>query len=131
MKVLVVEDEFVQRKLLTLLLGDCGTVDGAANGREAVEAFLFALEEEEPYDLVCLDIQMPEKDGKQVLAEIRAEEERRGIVGFAACKVLMVTSLHDLQTVKESFENQCDGYLVKPVEREAFDEKLRELGLVR
>ena len=50
------------------------------NGKEAVEAVRNALETVEPYNLICLDIMMPEMDGQQALREIRDMEEARGII---------------------------------------------------
>ena len=54
--------------------GDCHI---AVNGKEAVEAFRIGFECGEPYDLVCMDIMMPEMDGQTAVKEIRALEEGR------------------------------------------------------
>jgi two-component system chemotaxis response regulator CheY len=72
MRVLVVEDDFISRKLLTTLLGHYGSCDVAVDGVEAVSAFKMALAEGAPYDLICLDIMMPNMDGQEALKEIRA-----------------------------------------------------------
>lgn len=128
MKALVVEDEFLNRKVLSLLLDPYGTVDVAVNGAEAREAFRLALEEGASYDLICLDIGLPDADGQQLLREIRAAEAERGVPAHAAARVLMVTSQGDIDNVKRAFANECDGYLVKPVDRDSFVAQLREVG---
>ncbi len=129
MKSLVVEDEFLNRKVLSLLLDPYGTVDVAVSGAEAREAFRLALEEGAPYDLICLDIGLPDVDGQQLLREIREVEEARGVLPHEAARVLMVTSQGDIDNVRRAFANECDGYLVKPVDRDSFEAQLREVGL--
>ena len=129
MKSLVVEDEFLNRKVLSLLLDPYGTVDVAVSGAEAREAFRLALEEGAPYDLICLDIGLPDVDGQQLLREIREVEEARGVLPHEAARVLMVTSQGDIENVRRAFANECDGYLVKPVDRDSFEAQLREVGL--
>ncbi len=129
MKSLVVEDEFLNRKVLSLLLDPYGTVDVAVSGAEAREAFRLALEEGAPYDLICLDIGLPDVDGQQLLREIREVEEARGILPHKAARIFMVTSQGDIENVRRAFANECDGYLVKPVDRDSFEAQLREVGL--
>ena len=78
MKTLIVEDDFTSRLLLQELLKGYGPAHVAVNGKEAVEAARMAMDAGEPYDLICLDIMMPEMDGHGALKEIRAQEEARG-----------------------------------------------------
>ena len=59
----------------------------AADGEEAIEAFRLAMDENEPYDLICLDIMMPKIDGHQVLAEIRKIEEENHVL-FSETEIL-------------------------------------------
>jgi two-component system chemotaxis response regulator CheY len=130
MKTLVVEDDFASRKLMQRYLAPYGECDVVVDGKEAVEAFELALTENDPYDLICLDIMLPKKDGQQVLKEIRQLEKDRGIIGSDGAKVLMTTALGDAKNVMEAFRSQCDGYLQKPVGREQIVRELKELGLV-
>ena len=62
MKILLAEDDFVTRKFMANFLSKYGDCDVTVDGMEAVDAFMLALEEDEPYDLVCLDIMMPNMD---------------------------------------------------------------------
>lgn len=126
---LIVEDDFVSRRLLQALLTPHGTVDVAVNGVEAVEAFRLAHDEGRPYDLVCLDIMMPQMDGREVLGRVRALEASRGIGGLQGCKIIMTTALDDYRTIMDSFRDQCEAYLVKPISRDTLDAELRRLGL--
>ena len=63
MKILIVEDDFASRKFMMDYMSKYGECDGTVDGSEAVEAFMMAREDDEPYDLVCLDIMMPSMDG--------------------------------------------------------------------
>ncbi len=130
MKVLIVDDEFASRRLLQAILSPHGECDVAVNGTEAVEAFRLAWEEKRPYDLVCLDIMMPEMDGNQALKKIREMEKDKGIKGSDEVKVIMTTALGDPKTVIESFYRAgATGYVVKPINHKKLIEEIRALGL--
>ena len=64
MKILLAEDDFATRKFMLSFLSKYGECDVTVDGMEAVDAYLMALEDGEPYDLVCLDIMMPVKIGR-------------------------------------------------------------------
>src|SRR5262245_59813568 len=73
-KVLLVEDNPVNQQVMLMLLSRAGfAVELAANGREALEAF-----EKRPFDLVLMDVQMPEMDGIRATRLIRAREKVTG-----------------------------------------------------
>lgn len=129
MKTLIVEDDFVSRLLLQEILKDYGPAHVAVNGREAVEAFQAAWDQGEPYDLVCLDIMMPEMDGHEALKELRRLETDRGVLSTSGVKIVMTTALGDPKNVMQSFRELCDAYVVKPIHKGQLLEKLRALGL--
>jgi two-component system chemotaxis response regulator CheY len=127
MRVLVVEDDFISRKLLTTLLGHYGSCDVAVDGVEAVSAFKMALAEGAPYDLICLDIMMPNMDGQEALKEIRAIEKEKG----GEVKVIMVTALDDPKNVVESlYEGGAASYIVKPIDKKKLIDEVKKLGLL-
>lgn len=131
MRILIVEDEFTSRKLLTALLADYGTCDTASDGVECVDIFRKALERGAPYDLVCMDIMMPNKDGHQALKEIRAIEHEWGVPPSEEVKVIMVTALNDPKTVvKAYYKGGAAAYLPKPIELEALQAILRDLDII-
>src|SRR3989304_1394191 len=92
-KTLIVEDDFTSSLLLQGILKPYGTSHTALNGNQAVEAVRAALEAGEPYNLICLDIMMPEMDGQEALRQIRALEEAKGIIAINGAKVVMTTAL--------------------------------------
>ena len=102
MKILVAEDDFASRKFMAKYLQKYGDCDITVDGEEAVDAFLMATEDEEPYDLVCLDVMMPVLDGYQALKAIRDIEKERGIMGDQAVKIIMTTALNEEKNVKKA-----------------------------
>jgi two-component system, chemotaxis family, chemotaxis protein CheY len=128
MKTLIVEDDFTSRLLLQEIMKQFGAAHIAVNGREAVEAVRLGMESGEPYDVICLDIMMPEMDGYEALSHIRALEEARGILPPRGAKIFMVTALDGIKNVSRGFRGLCDSYLVKPVEKARLIEQLRNFG---
>ena len=92
MKTLVTDDDFICRVLLQKLLSSYGEVHIAINGAEAVKAVRIAIDNGEPYNLICLDIMMPEMDGQEALKQIRKVEEENGIIE----NVVSYSFIHDL-----------------------------------
>ena len=130
MKTLIVEDDFTSRLYLQELLKKYGTAHVAMNGKEAVDAVRAAVEAREPYDLITLDIMMPEMDGQTALNEIRRVEEAEGITSIYGAKVIMTTALDDSKNILASFKGQCDVYLTKPVDKAKLLGELRKLKLI-
>ncbi|HOX27308.1 MAG TPA: response regulator [Candidatus Krumholzibacteria bacterium] len=129
MRVLVVEDDFISRRLLCRYLQSHGECDVAVNGNEAVGAFKQILLAHQRYDLVCLDIMMPGMDGQETLKRLRKLEAEYGVPEPERAKVIMTTALEDHDNVMAAFSNACDGYVVKPIEKKKFLETLQEIGL--
>ncbi len=130
MRVLVVDDDFTSRRLMQHILLPHADCDSAVNGREAVGAFRLAWEQSRPYDLICLDVMMPEMDGRQVLGEIRSLEGSMNINALNAVKIIMTTALDNCGNIWGTFNGQCDGYLVKPYDKGKLIDAVRSLGLL-
>ncbi|SOB60850.1 Response regulator receiver protein [Pseudodesulfovibrio profundus] len=129
MRALIVEDEFLSRKVLKSFLMALFDVDIVVNGREAVEAFKLAHTENKPYSLILMDIMMPEVDGIEALNRIRTMEEQESLSPKA--KVIMTTALDDPQTVLKSFyDGEASAYIVKPVAKDKLYMELKKLGLL-
>jgi two-component system chemotaxis response regulator CheY len=131
MKTLVVEDDFVSRLVLQKMLIPFGNCNVAVNGKEAVEAFILAQSESEPYDLICLDIMMPEMDGREALKAIRQKEIDLNILPQNETKIVMVTALDTPKEVIDAYyQGGCTSYLVKPINKDKIMNVLNELHLI-
>lgn len=131
MRILIAEDDFASRKSMLRFLSKYGECDITVDGQEAVEAFLMALEDNEAYDLVCLDIMMPELDGYQALQAIRNIEMDKGIPVENQAKIIITTALTDRRNVKKAFELGCVAYAGKPIDQEKFINVLIKLELIK
>jgi class 3 adenylate cyclase len=104
-RLLVVDDNKVNRLLLGRGLEQQGhRVAFAENGRQALEML-----HQNEFDLVLLDIQMPEMDGYQVLEKVASDLNLRDI------PVIVTSSLEDLDSVVRCIEMGAEDYLIKPV----------------
>lgn len=131
MRILIVEDDFTSSRLMQLMLGSYGTCHMAVNGKEALKAFDLAHSENNPYQLICLDIMMPEMDGQETLKEIRAREKQLGVDPQYEAKVIMTTCIDSPRAVIEAYyHGGCTSYLVKPVEKAKLVNLLRDLELL-
>lgn len=74
---------------------------------------------------------MPEMDGQTVLKQIRVIEERFALSSDAHAKIIMTSALNDFNHIRNSYANLCDGYLVKPIDKNRLILELRKLELVQ
>jgi len=91
-------------------------------GTEAVEAYTISLNEGEPYDIILLDIAMPEVDGIQVLDTVRSMESKRGVLVGEGIPVIMVTAFKE--HFMKAFNKGCDDYILKPFDAATVIEKI-------
>jgi two-component system chemotaxis response regulator CheY len=131
MKSLVVEDDLISRTVLQEMLKTFGAVNSVPNGFDALKEVDIALKSNSYYDLICLDIMMPEMDGQAVLKEIRAIEEQYALPSDSSAKIIMTSALNDFNQIRNSYANLCDGYLVKPIDKNRLILELRKLELVQ
>jgi len=131
MRILIVEDDFTSRRLLQLMMSDYGICDIAVNGKEALKAFELAKAENRPYQLICLDIMMPEMDGQEALKAIRQREKELGIDPQYEVKIIMTTCIDSPRAVIEAYyHGGCTSYMVKPIEKSKLTNLLRDLELL-
>ncbi len=105
--ILAVDDDPVMRLLLSKSLEQDGhLVTTAKGGREALD--LLGMES---FDVVLLDVVMPDLDGYQVLERIKAEP------GWRHIPVIVITGVDDMQSAVRCIELGADDYLTKPFDR--------------
>ena len=130
MRILIAEDDFASRKVILKFLSEYGECDVTVDGMEAIDAFMMALEDGDPYDLICLDVMMPIMDGYQALKNIREIEREHNVPQDKQAKVIMTTALNEEKNVKKAFELGCTVYCAKPIDVEKLRGMLEKLGLI-
>ncbi len=132
MRILIAEDESTSRTVLSSILNAYGDVVAVKDGDESVDAFKEAIEQEKPFDLVCMDIMMPKMDGHTALSEIRKFEKEKGIRGGKKVKAIMTTALEDQKNVIDAFyKGGAAAYLVKPIDREKLVAEMKKMSLIQ
>ena len=115
MKILVVEDELSMRESLCTGLCKFGyAVDGASDGEEALDFF-----EINQYDAVVLDLNLPKRDGIEVLREIRRTNEELG--------VLILSARSSIDDKVLGLDSGANDYLAKPFHFKELEARLRVL----
>ena len=130
MKIMIAEDDLVSRKFLHKFMSRYGECDLVVDGLEAIDAFMLAIQDKEPYDLICLDIMMPKVDGIKALKAIRDIEKQKNIEGDQAVKIIMTTALSEADMVQSAFDHGSNAYATKPIDTEKFIEALKKLQLI-
>ena len=128
MKALIVDDIEMNRELLAIHLEGIARVVFAESGEQALQLVQEALQHNDYFDLICMDISMPGMGGHETLKNIRALEATQPGAG---AKVFMVTASSSPEDMIEALTTGgCDDYLTKPVMQRSFQELLGKHGLV-
>lgn len=123
MKILLIDDEPIALTKLELMLTNVGDCDTAVNGVQATEHFVRSINENQPYDLVAIDIELPDITGLDLLNRFCDLEEKNGI---PPTKKIMVTAHSKVDYVVKS-RDKCDAFLVKPIRKATLLEKIQSL----
>jgi signal transduction histidine kinase/DNA-binding response OmpR family regulator len=123
LRILLAEDHVINQRLaVSLLEKDGHSVRVALNGKEALEAL-----EQETFDVVLMDVQMPEMDGFEATAVIRAREKESG-----RHQPIIAMTAHAMKGDRERcLEAGMDGYVTKPFRRSALFEALAAVSQPR
>lgn len=122
--ILIVDDEADVRSSLESRLKAAGYgVRCAQNGQEAVETFIRFFYDA-PFDVVLLDINLPDMDGREILKLFRQEEELRGINYGEGVIIIMQTGVKEHWM--DAFSKGCDDYIIKPYSFQDLHNKIEE-----
>jgi CheY-like chemotaxis protein len=100
----------------------------ATNGDEALESWLASDSAGTPYDLVLMDIQMPQLDGIEATKRIRFHE---AATGGHHTPILALTANTLVEDRYACFEAGMNGFLIKPLDRDKLEEALAGLAAAR
>lgn len=115
--ILIVDDNPTNRLILTKELEHFGCrADSVGDSMLVLPQLISAAQIGDPYKLVLLDMQMPEKDGMTTLAEIKQTDQIKDV------HVVILTSMGHRGDAAKLTSLGCDGYLVKPVKKDHLEE---------
>ena len=123
MRILLIDDEPIALTKLELMLANTGACDTAGSGVEATERFVKAVNDNQPYDLITIDIELPDITGLELLKRFVSLEHKNNIV---PAKKIMVTAHSNVDYVVKA-KDKCDAFVVKPLRKATLLAKVNEL----
>jgi len=127
-KILLVEDELASRRTLNSFLHPIGEVDICVNGHIALTVAEKALENNQPYELIFLDIMISNLDGILTLKKIRQLETQYGVKDHAKSKVIMTSANTDKDVILKAAQAGCTSYMIKPIDKNRLYNEIRKHG---
>ena len=124
MKFLVVDDDPIILKLLTEILIGFG-YDNVTRSKSAFDALREIEAQQEPFDCIMLDVQMPEMDGIELCRAIRP------IAGYESVPIIMITVMQDLSYIRSAFAAGATDYTIKPFDVIELVERIRLADVVK
>ena len=116
MRVLVADDDAIARMIVSSALQGEAEVVVAKDGAQALSMFSEGAAQSSPFDLVILDISMPEVDGLDALAAIRVKEAELGVFGSRGVRAIILTANSETHNLYDANALDCDSYLLKPID---------------
>lgn len=131
MKVLIVDDDALSRKVLERIISSLAEVNCVDSGVSAVLTFSQALDKSTPFDVITLDITMPGLDGMGALQQIRKIEKSKNIPKGKQAKIIMVTAHSEKHMVLSCIKMGCDDYIAKPFDKDIVLNKFKEFAAAK
>jgi len=126
MRILIADDDYVSRSKLKSILSKYGHCDTVPNGESAFSMFERAHEENIPYDLVSMDILMPDpKAGQDAIKNIRAWEKKNK---KSSVQIVVISQLKDSENVLSTSDDTSMSYLIKPISPTDISDVLEKMG---
>lgn len=124
MKTLIVDDE---PTCLGEILNGWGQCDIATTGIEGLEYVENALKIKAPYELILLDIIIPELNGLDLIKKIRRLELVYNIKSVHESKIVVISTRRDEPSILEAFRNGSTGWINKPIDPVSFVAAIKKL----
>ncbi|MHC4703326.1 MAG: response regulator, partial [Planctomycetota bacterium] len=131
LKALVIDDDIVCRNRFKMLLSEFFDCTFAGDGKKGLSIFEQSLDEQDPFDLITLDINTPEMDSHETLEAIRDVEQQRGIGGLDVVKVIVTTSESSSGHDFAAFGEGCEAHVVKTEMGDKLLDAVAELGRLK
>ncbi len=129
LKILTVDDEKTSKIIMNEIFSKYGSCTYADKGLNAIELYLEAFENNEPFDLIILDYSLGHMSGLDILEQIRNNENEKKIPKKDRSIIIMVTSHNKMSIAKKCIAAGCDNYILKPLNPATIREKLLTLEI--
>lgn len=127
---LIVDDDRTSLLLLGKIVEEYCDCTKCESGAEAITAIRESLLTGKPFDLMFIDLQLEDMDGREILKIVRDVEMKQSIANEDRCKIIMVTGERDILTRKECQSLGGDAYITKPIDGIIIKTRLKILGLL-
>lgn len=131
MRILVVDDDYISGVMLKSALATYGDCDLAPTGSIAIDLIAAATKQRVGYELIMLDLNLPDMNGQEILSGIRAEERTaEAHTGKTnRSKIVVVTSSSDANTVSRVNALGADTFIAKPFNAQKIKDSLATLSI--
>ncbi|MHC4871983.1 MAG: response regulator [Planctomycetota bacterium] len=130
MRILIVDDDYISRTKLKTILEEYGDCDASPTGEIALKMFVAAHKEKLPYNLITMDLSMPDVNGIEVVKRIRMwEKDNKTYESEFEAKIFMITADQEAKNIVNSFKSGCEWHIQKPVSPEKIREGIKEIEL--
>lgn len=127
MKILVVDDEYVALSRMVKLFSRWGDAEGATNSAQALDMTKEALSAGTPYDIISIDIELPDSDGLELMKKLRVAEEEANRESPWYSKKIIISAKSKHDNIQKALALGCDDFMVKPVSLSTLEEKMKHL----
>jgi CheY-like chemotaxis protein len=128
MKILIIDDEMSALTKMKVLLSPYGECTLSTHGHQALQYCSKAIEGGVHFELITIDIQLGDTTGHELMERIKKMESDARVV---PARKIMITASGTKENLVRAHTKGCDGFLVKPVKRDALEQKMLSLGYVK
>ncbi len=129
-RALIVEDVFLIQRVIERFIEPYGTFRVSNNGRSALKEYAEYFFNGDAFNLVCLDIYLPEVNGLEVLKHIRDFEKEIRLSEEERSKIIIISSVTHPGTIQQAYDLGCDYYITKPFSKDDILKALKKLKLI-
>lgn len=128
-KILIAEDLPADAQKIVDGLSGIADCTVAKDGPETIDLYNKSIQKNKNFDFILLDVQLPQKNGFDILKYIRKQEESRHEDPSRESKIIMITTHKD--SLMEHYNMGWDEFMSKPVDLAILKSRLNELNLTR
>ncbi len=128
MKILIIDDEMSALTKMKVLLSPYGECTLSTHGHQAMQFCTKAIEGGVPFELITIDIQLGDTTGHDLMEEIKTLETKANV---SPARKIMITASGTKENLVKARAKGCDAFLVKPVKRDALEQKMLSLGYAK